>query len=322
MQVGQSGSGKATGVSGGREVLDVAAPEVPHFGCYAASEGGGRKDGPPGLGCAATIRRRACRIRARLFARRPVLPVSMDWRSLSGDVVVQLFWQGMYDELQRKEHRIVLGQHRLCDIIDLVDRGQPEGSNPWTPEKPTCVGHPCGGSQVQGAQGSGSPFFIGVTSDGCTQQQESGAEAGASRGKAGSPESISGGLFPARGDVEGEGCAQQNRGLIGLTEVYPERISGETHVIQELFEGDGSGASGYSESIPETLSAEEQMWMSCNGVQMIDPANIMSYEEFVRMQQECDSGSEMSMEQSEDRMSSNVLPETISGEAVEFSEMD
>ena len=125
-----------------------------------------------------------------------------------------------------------------------------------------------------------------------------------------------------QGPGGGEGCAQQNRGLIGLTEVYPERISGETHVIQELFEGEGSGASGYSESIPETVSAEEQMWMSCNGVQMIDPANIMSHEEFVRMQQECDSGSEMSMEQGEDRMSSNVLPETISGETIELSEMD
>ena len=40
------------------------------------------------------------------------------------------------------------------------------------------------------------------------------------------------------------------------------------------------------------------------------------------MQQECDSGSEMSMEQGEDRMSSNVLPANISGETIELSEMD
>ena len=174
MQVGQPGGGKATRASGGRDVLDVAASEVPRFGCYAASEGEGRRAGPPGLGCAATIRRRMCRIRARLFARRPAIPAaSMDWRSLSGDVVVQLFWQGMYDELQEREHRIILGQHKLCDIIGLVDRGgQSEGSNPWAPEKPTCVGHPCGGSQVQGAQVPGSPFFIGVTNDGGLQQQE------------------------------------------------------------------------------------------------------------------------------------------------------
>ena len=192
MQVGQSSDGKATGVSGGRDVLEVAASEVPLFGCYAANEGEGRRAGPPGLGCAATFRRRVCRIRARLFARRPAIPAaSMDWRRLSGDVVVQLFWQGMYDELQKREHRIVLGQHRLCDIIGLVHRGQPEGSNPWTPEKLTCVGHPCGGSQVQGAQGSGSPFFIGVTSDGLTQQQESAA-----------------GHVSSRGDGEGDGCAQ------------------------------------------------------------------------------------------------------------------
>ena len=80
MQVGQPGGGKATGVSGGRDVLDVAASEVPLFGCYAASEGEGRCAGPPGLGCAATIRRRMCRIRARLFARRPAIPAaSMDW---------------------------------------------------------------------------------------------------------------------------------------------------------------------------------------------------------------------------------------------------
>ena len=37
MQVGQPGGGKATGVSGGRDVHDVAAAEVPRFGCYAAS---------------------------------------------------------------------------------------------------------------------------------------------------------------------------------------------------------------------------------------------------------------------------------------------
>ena len=55
---------------------------------------------------------------------------------------------------------------------------------------------------------------------------------------------------------------------------------------------------------------------------MFDPANVMSYEEFVRMQQEHDSGSEMSVEESEDRMAANVLPDTISGEAIELSEMD
>ena len=40
----------------------------------------------------------------------------------------------------------------------------------------------------------------------------------------------------------------------------------------------------------------------------------MSYEEFVRMQQECDSVSESIMEESEDRMVANV--------SVELSEMD
>ena len=139
MQVGQSSGGKATGVSGGRDVLEVAASEVPLFGCYAANEGEGRRAGPPGLGCVATIRRRVCRIRARLFARRPATPAaSMDWRSLSGDVVVQLFWQVMFDELQKREHHIVVGQHTLCDIIWLVDRGHPEGSNPWTSEAYMC----------------------------------------------------------------------------------------------------------------------------------------------------------------------------------------
>ena len=239
---------------------------MPRFGCYAASEVEGRRAGPPGLGSAATIRRRVCRIRARLFARRPAIPAaSMDWRRLSGDVVVQLFWQGMYDELQKREHRIVLGQHRLCDSIGLVDRGQPEGSNPWTSEKPTCVGHPCGGSQVLGAQESGSPFFIGVTSDGLTQQQESAA-----------------GHVSSRGDVEGDGCAQQNRNIAGA---YSESIRGETFVFPELVEGGDSGGSGCTESIPENLSTEEQEeeqeWMTGIGVRMFDPAESLSYEECV-----------------------------------------
>ena len=62
--------------------------------------------------------------------------------------------------------------------------------------------------------------------------------------------------------------------------------------------------------------------MSVAGGQMFDPANVMSYEEFVRMQQERDSGSESIMEESEDRMVANISPDTISGEAVELSEMD
>ena len=47
MQVGQPGGGKATGASGGRDVLDVADFDVPHSGSYA---GRGRRAGPPGPG--------------------------------------------------------------------------------------------------------------------------------------------------------------------------------------------------------------------------------------------------------------------------------
>ena len=54
--------------------------------------------------------------------------------------------------------------------------------------------------------------------------------------------------------------------------------------------------------------------MSVAGSQTFDPANVMSYEEFVRMQQECHSGSGSIMEESEDWMVANV--------SVELSEMD
>ena len=36
------------------------------------------------------------------------------------------------------------------------DAVAPEYSNPWMPDRPTCVGHPCGGLQVEGAWESGS----------------------------------------------------------------------------------------------------------------------------------------------------------------------
>ena len=126
----------------------------------------------------------------------------------------------------------------------------------------------------------GSPFFIGVTNDGGVQQQESAA-------------------------------TQQDR---DKADVFPGSISGETRFFPEGFESVDRGGSGCSESIPETLAADEQKWMSVAGRQTFDTANVMSYEEFVRMQQECDSGSESSMEESEDRMVANV--------SVELSEMD
>ena len=94
----------------------------------------------------------------------------------------------------------------------------------------------------------------------------------------------------------------------------PGSISGETSDFPQVVESVDRGGSGCSESIPETLAADEQKWMSFGGSQTFDPANAMSYEEFERMQQECDSGSDSIMEESEDRVVANV--------SVVLSEMD
>ena len=141
---------------------------------------------------------------------------------------------------------------------------------------------------MPGAQVLGSPFFIGVTSEGGVQQQESAA-------------------------------TQQDR---DTADVYPGSISGETRFFPEFRESGDSGGSGCSEAIPETLAAEEQERMYVAGGQMLDPANVMIYEEFVRMQQERDRGPASSWKRLKTGWWQVFQKDTISGEAVELSEMD
>ena len=111
--------------------MAAAAVEVPDVGCFDK-----RRAGPPGLGSAATRRRRQGRIGARLFARRSG-KVTTSWRCMCDDVVVQLFWRGMCTETGEHGSKYLLGQQQLEESAELllqIVRGQQGGGDNDTAE--------------------------------------------------------------------------------------------------------------------------------------------------------------------------------------------
>ena len=96
--------------------MAAAAVEVPDVGCFDK-----RRAGPPGLGSAATRRRRQGRIGARLSARRSG-KVTTSWRCMCDDVVVQLFWRGMCTETGEHGSEYLLGQQQLEESAESLLR--------------------------------------------------------------------------------------------------------------------------------------------------------------------------------------------------------
>ena len=104
--------------------MAAAAVDVPDIGCFEKT-----RAGPPGLGSAATRRRRRGRIGARLIARRPGMMVT-GWRCMCDDLVVQLFWRGLCTEAGEHGSKYLLGQQQLEESAELllrIVRGQQGG---------------------------------------------------------------------------------------------------------------------------------------------------------------------------------------------------
>ena len=94
--------------------MAAAAVEVPDIGCCEKM-----RAGPPGLGSAATRRRRQGRIGARVSARRAD-KVTTGWRCMCDDVVVQLFWRGMCTNTGEHGSKYLLGQQQLEESAELL----------------------------------------------------------------------------------------------------------------------------------------------------------------------------------------------------------
>ena len=206
--------------------MAAAAVEVPDVGCFDEW-----RAGPPGLGSAATRRRRQGRIGARLFARRSG-KVTTSWRCMCDDVVVQLFWRGMCTETGEHGSKYLLGQQQLEESAELllrIVRGQQGGCDNDTAAEFLSESISRSPESISGGlftasgdvERNGSP---GSTSGGPFSTK------GDVAGNAGSPENISGGLLFAKGDVES-------------IDGSPERISDGLFTARGDEEGDGSPGS-------------------------------------------------------------------------------
>ena len=245
--------------------MAAAAVDVPDIGCFEKT-----RAGPPGLGSAATRRRRRGRIGARLFARRPGMMVT-GWKCMCDDLVVQLFWRGLCTEAGEHGSKYLLGQQQLEESAELllrIVRGQQGGGggdNDTAVFLPESISRDGGEAEFLpasvGADGipgsspgssSGGSFAAQVDVEG-----NDGSNSEADLGIQGFPESISGGFFSARGDVEGDGSPGSISGGFFSTEgdVAGTYIAGSPGNISGGFfsaRRDGEGKEG----LPESISGE------------------------------------------------------------------
>ena len=77
--------------------------------------------GPPGLGSKATHRRQQGRIMARLCTRRRAAPAYPSNREdLSSELVAQVFWRCLCDEVKSADVSLIIGLHQLHHLKDLL----------------------------------------------------------------------------------------------------------------------------------------------------------------------------------------------------------